>query len=260
MIEALQGIFSAARERVRAVFVGTYLLAWMIINYRPLLILIFSDRAIEDRYTLMDQYWPNLWIQWLLPLGVCAAILFIGIVADYAVFTFRSSYLCKMQIARLDHLTLMASKRRGIAEHNAASERATQKQREDFELKKLQLEKEASKSNAFSEVSNMQHENSMLRAQLEDAKKQADRINKQYDDARRDHDDLIRRTAVAEASSNASQTQARDYHDENRSLKEKVATLESDQSRMARELDDARATITRQSKTISLQEEKSRGE
>lgn len=70
MKELLKTITETSKERVRNPFIGTYILSFLIINWKPTLFLMFSDLKIEEKLIIIENKYTSLSYNLLLPLGI----------------------------------------------------------------------------------------------------------------------------------------------------------------------------------------------
>ncbi len=59
-----------SKERVKNPFIGTYFLSFLIINWKPILFLLFSKLNIEEKLTIIDEKYTSLTYNLLFPLGI----------------------------------------------------------------------------------------------------------------------------------------------------------------------------------------------
>ncbi|CAM1346789.1 conserved protein of unknown function [Tenacibaculum insulae] len=59
-----------SKERVRNPFIGTYFLSFLIINWKPILFLLFSDLKIEEKFQVIENKYTSLSYNLLLPLAI----------------------------------------------------------------------------------------------------------------------------------------------------------------------------------------------
>lgn len=68
MKEFIQNIFDSSNERIKNPFVGSYIIAFFLFNWRPFFLLMFSDEKIEDKIIVINYeycskasfFWPLL--------------------------------------------------------------------------------------------------------------------------------------------------------------------------------------------------------
>lgn len=57
MKEIIKSFFETSKERIKNPLIGTFLISWIAINWKPISILFFSNKDIEDRIThIIDNY------------------------------------------------------------------------------------------------------------------------------------------------------------------------------------------------------------
>ncbi len=47
MKDIIKSFFEASRDRIKNPLIGTFIISWIAINWRPIMILIFSEKTIE---------------------------------------------------------------------------------------------------------------------------------------------------------------------------------------------------------------------
>lgn len=63
--EFCSSIYQSSSERMKSPIIGTYVLSFIIVNWRAFLVLIFSNSTIENRIKLVDVTWYNSKAIWL---------------------------------------------------------------------------------------------------------------------------------------------------------------------------------------------------
>ena len=77
MKDLLKDIIESSRDRVKTPITGSFILAFVIYNWRPLLYLIFSNVTIEDKIDNINKTYCDIWAL-VGPLGI--AIVYVAIV------------------------------------------------------------------------------------------------------------------------------------------------------------------------------------
>ena len=77
MKDLLKDIIESSRDRVKTPITGSFILAFVIYNWRPILYLIFSDVTIEDKIDHINKTYCDIWAL-IGPLGI--AIVYVAIV------------------------------------------------------------------------------------------------------------------------------------------------------------------------------------
>lgn len=85
--ELLQSLLESSRDRLKNPIVSAFIFSWVVINWRILGILIFSDKKIEDKITFIEDCYSDYYLNFWIPLGV--AILYI-LVLPYVMLIFDS--------------------------------------------------------------------------------------------------------------------------------------------------------------------------
>ncbi|MFY0483306.1 hypothetical protein ACI6PS_11940 [Flavobacterium sp. PLA-1-15] len=71
MREFIKSFVDSYSERIKNPFLGSFSISFLLFNWRPLLILLFSDFAIEEKISIIDTYYCNLSaILWPIGLGI----------------------------------------------------------------------------------------------------------------------------------------------------------------------------------------------
>lgn len=89
--EFCSSIFQSSSERMKSPIIGTYVLSFIIVNWRPFVVLIFSNSTIENRVKLIDATWCNSKAMWI-PGIITAIYIFIIPYAHLLIDKFLSWY------------------------------------------------------------------------------------------------------------------------------------------------------------------------
>ncbi|MCW3161144.1 hypothetical protein [Chryseobacterium oryctis] len=68
MKDILSSIFETNKERLKNPIIGSFLTSWILINWKPILILIFSSKNIEDKIKFITLEYNNIFNILILPL------------------------------------------------------------------------------------------------------------------------------------------------------------------------------------------------
>ncbi|KAF2518269.1 hypothetical protein E0W68_09600 [Flavobacterium salilacus subsp. salilacus] len=102
MKDLIKDILETSRDRIKTPITGSFALAFLLWNWRPLLILLFSDSSIEDKIKHIDKNYCTTWAL-LVPLMI--ALFYITLVPYIMVylefFTKRAIKVRKMHKAEL---------------------------------------------------------------------------------------------------------------------------------------------------------------
>jgi flagellar biosynthesis GTPase FlhF len=60
MKELLQSIFSSANERIKNPFISAFITSWIIFNWQPIFLMIFSSKNIEEKIKLISTDYNNI--------------------------------------------------------------------------------------------------------------------------------------------------------------------------------------------------------
>lgn len=77
MKDIFNSIFKSSEERLKNPFIGTFIISFIPINWKPIIILLFSDKKIEDRINYILENFNNPGQTLVIPLLV--ATFYIGI-------------------------------------------------------------------------------------------------------------------------------------------------------------------------------------
>lgn len=69
MKELIQSLLESSKERVKNPITGAFIISWLTINWRIVLILLFSDKIIEDKIDYIQCYYFDLTFNLWLPLA-----------------------------------------------------------------------------------------------------------------------------------------------------------------------------------------------
>ena len=70
MLEILKSFFESANERLKNPFIGTFIIAWIVFNWKSILYIIYSDSSIEDKIVLINTEYSSVSSVLLFPLGL----------------------------------------------------------------------------------------------------------------------------------------------------------------------------------------------
>lgn len=68
MKELLQSIFINTNERIKNPFIGSFFTSWILFNWQPIFIMVFSAKNIEEKIKLITSDYNNIWYLLLFPL------------------------------------------------------------------------------------------------------------------------------------------------------------------------------------------------
>lgn len=60
MKELLQSIFSSANERIKNPFISAFITSWIIFNWQPIFLMIFSTKNIEEKIKIISNDYDNI--------------------------------------------------------------------------------------------------------------------------------------------------------------------------------------------------------
>lgn len=88
--ELIKELMNSAKERAKTPIAGSFVLAFLLYNWRPLFLLMFSDASMEDRIALIDKDYCNTWA---IVIPFISAALYVGLVQYIMlVFDYATTY------------------------------------------------------------------------------------------------------------------------------------------------------------------------
>lgn len=150
MKELISNIFNTANERLKNPFIGTFILSFIVFNWKPILVVIFSSYSIVERIQIVDSKYTSLLFNLLIPLFFS---LFYVLALPYMMLWFD----------KLSKKAVIGRKRNSI-----------EIQREEINMK-TQLAKDENKLESvkadFREISGLNQKIEVLTTQLDDRDK-----------------------------------------------------------------------------------------
>ncbi|MFD1161829.1 hypothetical protein [Hwangdonia seohaensis] len=67
MKEILKSFFETSRERIKNPLIGTFLISWTAINWKPITVLLFSNQSIENKIDYIESCYSNFSTYFLIP-------------------------------------------------------------------------------------------------------------------------------------------------------------------------------------------------
>lgn len=67
MKDIIKSFFDASRERIKNPLIGTFIISWIAINWRPIMILLFSEQKIENRIDYIIACYSSFQTYFLIP-------------------------------------------------------------------------------------------------------------------------------------------------------------------------------------------------
>lgn len=67
MKEILKSFFEVSRDRIKNPLIGTFIISWIVINWRPIIILMFSTKPIENRINFIESLYSSFYTYFLIP-------------------------------------------------------------------------------------------------------------------------------------------------------------------------------------------------
>lgn len=189
MKEFIQGLFETSSERIKNPFIGSYITAFLVYNWRPVFLLLFSEATIEDKIVVINhEYCPKGAILW--PLGIAIFYIlilpYINLLFDY-ILSFSNAKKDERKrvsiLNNLKHKKAEAKYEREIADERAGtsevSELKDQIERLNTENEKLsKLNKES--FDRYNESNNINENNIKdLKNSLLESEKRVDNLEKE---------------------------------------------------------------------------------
>jgi len=132
MKEFLESLFETSSERIKNPFIGSYITAFLVYNWRPIFLLIFSDAKIEDKIVVINyEYCPKEAILWPLAIALFYILIlpYINLLFDY-MLSFSNSKKDERKktniLSNLKHKKAEAKYEREIAEERAGTSEVSQ--------------------------------------------------------------------------------------------------------------------------------------
>ncbi|WP_179335334.1 hypothetical protein [Winogradskyella costae] len=67
MKDIIKSFLDASRERIKNPLIGTFIISWIAINWRPIMILLFSDQKVENRIDYIITHYSSFQTYFLVP-------------------------------------------------------------------------------------------------------------------------------------------------------------------------------------------------
>ncbi|TDP04070.1 hypothetical protein [Flavobacterium sp. 245] len=129
--EIFQSIYDSYRDRIKSPFVGSFILSYLIFNWKILAILFYSDwpihcriEWIEDQYCNWRNHWENYLIPFLIALFYVLGLPYINLGFDKVLKYYDNSKFEKKNTAKIDKLkqkVLEAAEERKVADAKAGT-------------------------------------------------------------------------------------------------------------------------------------------
>jgi hypothetical protein len=165
MIETLDSLGAAIRDRLKNAFVGTYILFWMAWNWRILVLLWKSKEPIESTINFIDsqhlKYWPSL----IAPALCTAAYLVISPWVSHWIFLYQMTVAKRRIRAKQERDLFVLKGKTALVEQQAALDKiarraeseaaAMQRQAEIARQEMKALQEKAEKEKEEAAIENM---------------------------------------------------------------------------------------------------------
>ncbi|MDY2587786.1 hypothetical protein [Winogradskyella aquimaris] len=70
MKEILKSFFESSKDRIKNPLIGTFIISWIAINWRPITVLLFSDKNVENRINYIENNYATVGTYFLIPFGI----------------------------------------------------------------------------------------------------------------------------------------------------------------------------------------------
>src|SRR5690606_29133259 len=70
MKEIIKSFFETSRDRIKNPLIGTFIISWIAINWRPITILLFSVETVENRIDYIETTYTSFYTYFLIPFGI----------------------------------------------------------------------------------------------------------------------------------------------------------------------------------------------
>lgn len=70
MKEILKSFFESSKDRIKNPLIGTFIISWIAINWRPITVLLFSDKNVENRINYIENNYTTVGTYFLIPFGI----------------------------------------------------------------------------------------------------------------------------------------------------------------------------------------------
>jgi hypothetical protein len=70
MKDIIRSFFDASRERIKNPLIGTFIISWIAINWRPIMILLFSEQKVENRIDYIIEQYSSIQTYFIIPFGI----------------------------------------------------------------------------------------------------------------------------------------------------------------------------------------------
>lgn len=171
MKEILQSIFKTSEERLKNPFIGTFIIAFIALNWKPIAVFLLSSSPIEKRIDFIASNFSDLWnILWA-PLII--SIFYIGILPYLMLifdkFTFLAFKNRNKNLYEVKKIDLDGKKDVAISEIELENLKSDYKEKSDLNNQIKNLNRELEIRNANIENTNI--ENSNLRKEINEMQK-----------------------------------------------------------------------------------------
>lgn len=90
MKEFLNSLLEVSKERIKNPLIGSFIFAWFVFNWKPLLYLLFSDDTMPDKIITIENKYINIYDNLVLPIGF--AIFYI-VILPYVMWGLEELYM-----------------------------------------------------------------------------------------------------------------------------------------------------------------------
>ena len=166
MKDIFNSIFKSSEERLKNPFIGTFILSFIAINWKPIMVVLFSDQKIEDRINYVIENFNHLPQILFIPLAI--AIFYIGILPYIMMIFDKITFYALSQrnesLYKNKLLDITGKKSVATSEIELENLKSDFKEKSDLNKKIKKLEEE--KSLQESRIDNFNNENTNLKNQI----------------------------------------------------------------------------------------------
>ena len=146
MLDLIKSFFETSKERLKNPLIGTFIISWIAINWRPLSILLFSNQSIENRIDTIVSCYSSFNTYFLTPFLIALAYV---IILPYFMWTIdgilkKSVIGRKKNVIKLLAIDLQGKQELALEENKLEDIKANFREKADLnktiEKLKLQLE------------------------------------------------------------------------------------------------------------------------
>ncbi|WP_418513697.1 hypothetical protein [Corallibacter sp.] len=193
MKEFFKSLFETSNERIKNPLIGSFVLAWIVFNWKPIIYIVFSEDTIENRIQVISQHFSTLSTNLIYPLSFA---LFYILILPYLMWGFEELYTYAKK-ARLDNITdielhnitnkIKTTKKSLTLENAKAEHKETSELNDKIEKLENNLEeKEATINKLIDKINSLNNEKSETQKLIENlseenySEEEKKRLNNEY--------------------------------------------------------------------------------